>query len=363
VSAPHVDWSRRLRFRRRDLLLLPEKRVGGSLSRRTLLTALLAFAFASGVARSAFAQTDPLPSWNDGTVKKSITDFVARVTTQGGPDFVPPAERIATFDNDGTLWSEQPIYFQGAFAFDRVKAIAPKNPAWKTQQPFKAVLENDMKTVFASGEKGLVAIVAATHAGMPVEEFTKTVLDWISTARHPRFNRPYTDLVYQPMQELLVYLRANGFKTFIVSGGGIEFMRPWTEKVYGIPPEQVVGSSGVTKFQIGPDGKPMLIKEAKIEFIDDGPGKPVGINRFIGRRPILAFGNSDGDLQMLQYTMIGNGPRLALYVHHDDAEREYAYDRNSHIGKLDKGLDEARAKGWPIISMKRDWKAIFPFQR
>jgi phosphoserine phosphatase len=332
-----------------------------AITRRILLGALLAFAFAGGAAHNAFAQTDPLPSWNDGTVKKSITDFVARVTAQGGSDFVPVDQRIATFDNDGTLWCEQPFYFQLAFAIDRVKALAPKHPEWKTQQPFKALLENDMKALAASGEKGLLAIVAATHAGMPVEEFSKTVFDWINTARHPKFNRPYTDLVYQPMLELMAYLRANGFKTFIVSGGGIEFMRPWTERIYGIPPEQVVGSSGVTKFQIGPAGKPVLMKEAKVEFIDDGPGKPVGINRFIGRRPIFAFGNSDGDLQMLQYTMGGSGPRLALYVHHDDSEREFAYDRNSHIGKLDKGLDEARAKGWPVVSMRRDWKTIFPF--
>ena len=334
-----------------------------AITRRLLLTALLGFAFGSGAAHNAFAQIDPLPSWNDGAVKKTITDFVARVTTQGSPDFVPIDQRIATFDNDGTLWCEQPLYFQLAFAIDRVKVLAPKHPEWKTQQPFKALLENNMKALAASGKKGLLAIVAATHAGMPVEEFTKTVLDWINTARHPKFNRPYTDLVYQPMLELMAYLRANGFKTFIVSGGGIEFMRPWTERVYGIPPEQVVGSSGVTKFQIGPDGKPVLMKEAKVEFIDDGPGKPVGINRFIGRRPIFAFGNSDGDLQMLQYTMAGSGPRLALYVHHDDAEREFAYDRNSYIGKLDKGLDEARAKVWPVVSMKRDWKTIFPFQR
>jgi phosphoglycolate phosphatase-like HAD superfamily hydrolase len=334
-----------------------------AITRRPLLAALLGFAFGGGAACDALAQSDPLPSWNDGAAKKTITDFVARVTTDGRPDFVPIDQRIATFDNDGTLWCEQPFYFQLAFAIDRVKALAPQHPEWKTQQPFKGLLENDMTALAASGEKGLLAIVAATHAGMPVEEFTKTVLDWVNTALHPKFNRPYTDLVYQPMLEVMAYLRTNGFKTFIVSGGGIEFMRPWTERAYGIPPEQVVGSSGVTTFQIGPDGKPVLMKEAKVEFIDDGPGKPVGINRFIGRRPIFAFGNSDGDLQMLQYTMAGTGPRLALYVHHDDAEREYAYDRNSHIGKLDKGLDEARAKGWPLVSMKRDWKAIFPFQR
>jgi hypothetical protein len=311
----------------------------------------------------AFAQTDPLPSWNEGAAKKSITDFVARVTTQGGADFVPVDQRIATFDNDGTLWCEQPYYFQLAFAIDRVKALAPKHPEWKTQQPFKALLENDMKALAASGEKGLLAIVAATHAGMPVEEFSKTVLDWIATARHPKFNKPYTELVYQPMLELMAYLRANNFKTFIVSGGGIEFMRPWTEKVYGIPPEQVVGSSGVVKFQMGPDGKPVLMKEAKVEFIDDGPGKPVGINRFIGRRPIFAFGNSDGDQQMLQYTAGGSGARFLGIVHHTDAAREYAYDRQSHIGKLDKALDEGTKRGWTIVDMKRDWKKIFAFEQ
>jgi hypothetical protein len=311
----------------------------------------------------AFAQTDPLPSWNEGAAKKSITDFVARVTTQGGADFVPVDQRIATFDNDGTLWCEQPYYFQLAFAIDRVKALAPRHPEWKTQQPFKALLENDMKALAASGEKGLLAIVAATHAGMPVEEFSKTVVDWIATARHPKFNKPYTDLVYQPMLELMAYLRANNFKTFIVSGGGIEFMRPWTEKVYGIPPEQVVGSSGVVKFQLGADGKPVLMKEAKVEFIDDGPGKPVGINRFIGRRPIFAFGNSDGDQQMLQYTAGGSGARFLGIVHHTDAAREYAYDRQSHIGKLDKALDEGTKRGWTIVDMKRDWKKVFAFEQ
>jgi phosphoglycolate phosphatase-like HAD superfamily hydrolase len=319
--------------------------------------------FCSWTAASAQAQSDPLPSWNDGAAKKSITEFVARVTAPGAPDFVPAPERIATFDNDGTLWTEQPVYFQVAYAFDRVKALAPKHPEWKTQQPFKALLANDMKALAAAGEKGLLEIIAATHTGMTTDEFTKTVRDWIATARHPRFNRPYTDLVYRPMLELLAYLRANGFKTFIVSGGGIEFMRPWTERVYGIPPEQVVGSSGVTRFQMGPDGKPVLMKEAKVEFIDDGPGKPVGINRFIGRRPVLAFGNSDGDLQMLQWTAAGEGARLLGIVHHTDAEREWAYDRKSHIGKLDKALDEGMTKGWTIVDMKRDWKVIYPFQR
>jgi phosphoserine phosphatase len=317
---------------------------------------------ACGLAGRAAAQIDPLPSWNEGAAKKSITDFVARVTTPGGADFVPPAERIATFDNDGTLWAEQPIYFQVAFALDRIKVLAPQHPAWKTTQPFKAALDRDMKTVAAGGMKSIGAIMAATHAGMTTEEFTKAVTDWLTTARHPRFNRPYTELVYQPMLELLAYLRANGIKTFIVSGGGIEFMRPWVEKVYGIPPEQVVGSSGVTRFQVRADGKAVLMKEAKVEFIDDGAGKPAGINRFIGRRPILAFGNSDGDLQMLQWTAAGSGARFMGIVHHTDAEREYAYDRQSRVGRLDKALDEGTAKGWAIVDMKRDWTRVFAFE-
>jgi phosphoglycolate phosphatase-like HAD superfamily hydrolase len=327
------------------------------LSRRFVLAALSVALLPVPV---ALAQSDPLPSWNDGAVKKSIIDFVAKVTTQVGADFVPPAERIAVFDNDGTLWCEQPVYFQVAFAFDRIKVMAPQHPEWKTTQPFKAILDKDMKALAASGEKGLVQIMTATHAGMTTDNFRQAVLDWAANARHPRFNRPYTDLVYQPMLELLTYLRANGFKTFIVSGGGIEFMRPWVEKVYGIPPEQVVGSSGVAKFQSGADGKPELMKLAKNEFVDDGPGKPIGINRFIGRRPIFAFGNSDGDLQMLQWTTAGGGARFAGIVHHTDAEREYAYDRPSKIGQLDKAWDEAKAKGWTVVDMKRDWKTIFP---
>lgn len=330
------------------------------LSRRIFVTATAAVLANFTLGCVAIAQTDPLPSWNESAPKRAILEFVARVTTQGGPDFVPVEQRIATFDNDGTLWCEQPFYFQMAFAFDRVRAMAPQHPEWKTKQPFKALLQGDVKTAATAGEKGLLAIIAATHAGMPTTEFAQTVAEWIKTARHPRFNRPYTELVYQPMLELMAYLRANGFKTFIVSGGGIDFMRPWTEGVYGIPPEQVVGSSGVTKFELGKDGKPVLMKMPKVEFIDDGPGKPVGINRFIGRQPIFAFGNSDGDLQMLQYVAAGSGARLALYVHHDDAEREYAYDRKSQIGKLDKGLDEAAAKGWPVVSMKNDWLKIFP---
>jgi phosphoglycolate phosphatase-like HAD superfamily hydrolase len=323
----------------------------------------LVLLFVAAFAAAAAAQpADPLPSWNDGATKMAITDFVARVTAQGVADFVPPAERIASFDNDGTLWTEQPYYFQLAFAFDRVKAMAPRHPEWKKQQPFKALLENDTKALAASGEKGLLQVVAVTHSGMTTDEFSKSVLDWLASARHPRFNRPYDSLVYQPMLELLAYLRANGFKTFVVSGGGVEFMRPWMEKVYGIPPEQVVGSSGVVKFQIGADGKPVLMKEAKVEFIDDGPGKPVGINRFIGRRPIFAFGNSDGDLQMLQWTTAGSGARFAGIVHHTDETREYAYDRQSKIGKLDKALDAAASGGWTVADMKRDWKKVFAFE-
>jgi phosphoglycolate phosphatase-like HAD superfamily hydrolase len=330
--------------------------------RRAFLVLLLAVGIASS-STGALAQTDPLPSWNDGAVKKSITDFVTRVTTQGGVDFIAVPERIAVFDNDGTLWTEQPYYFQLAFALDRIKAMAPQHPEWKSKQPFKALLEGDKQALAGAGEAGLLPLVAATHAGMTVEDFTKTVIDWTVTARHPRFNRPYTELVFQPMLELLAYLRANGFKTFIVSGGGIEFMRPWTERVYGIPPEQVVGSSGEVKFQTRADGKPELLKIAKIEFVDDGPGKPVGINRFIGRRPIFAFGNSDGDLQMLQWTMAGKGLRFAGLVHHTDATREYAYDRDSKVGKLDQALDEATVKGWTVVDMKQDWKKVFAFEK
>lgn len=329
-----------------------------SLTRRMFLAVFL---LAVGTLdRGAQAQPDPLPSWNDGAAKTAIMDFVGRVTREGGPDFVPVPERIATFDNDGTLWTEQPYYFQVAFAIDRVKAMAPQHPEWKKKQPFKALLEGDKKALAAAGKDGLLQIIAATHTGMTVEEFARIVLDWTATAKHPRFNRLYTELVFQPMLELLTYLRANGFKTFIVSGGGIEFMRPWTNRVYGIPPEQVVGSSGAVRFEIAPDGKTSLWKLPKIEFVDDGPGKPVGINRFIGRKPILAFGNSDGDLQMLQYTADGGGARFMGIVHHTDAEREYAYDRQSHVGRLDKALDAAAKRGWTVVDMKRDWKTIFP---
>jgi phosphoglycolate phosphatase-like HAD superfamily hydrolase len=321
-----------------------------------LLLAVLAVTLAT--LRTTQAQ-DPLPSWNDGKTKQSITDFVAKVTKEGSPDFVPLPERIATFDNDGTLWCEQPLYFQLLFALDRVKALAPQHPEWKDKEPFASLLKGDLKGALAGGERAMMGIVMATHAGMTTEEFEKIVQDWIATAKHPVFKRPYTECVYQPMLELLAYLRANGFKTFIVSGGGIEFMRPWVEKVYGIPPEQVVGSSGKLKFEMR-DGKPVLVKLPEIDFIDDREGKPVGIQQHIGRRPVMAFGNSDGDLQMLQWTAAGTGARFCLYVHHDDAKREVAYDRQSHIGQLDKGLDEASAKGWTVVSMKDDWKTIFP---
>jgi hypothetical protein len=304
---------------------------------------------------------DPLASWNDTASKKAIVNFVEKTTRQGSPDFVPPPERIATFDNDGTLWSEQPMYFQLFFALDRVKEMAPQHPEWKNKEPFASLLKGDVEAALAGGDKSILEIVMATHAGVTTTEFEKIVKDWIATARHPRTKRRYTEMIYQPMLELLVYLRANDFKTFIVSGGGIEFMRPWTEAVYGIPPEQVVGSSIKTQFEMRSDG-PVLVRLPKINFIDDKEGKPVGINAHIGRRPIAAFGNSDGDLQMLQWTTAGDGARFALLVHHTDADREWAYDRKSHIGKLDKALDEANAKGWTVVDMKKDWKVLFPDQ-
>ncbi len=334
------------------------------INRRAMLTALALLPAFSGmvVPASVRAQIDPLPSWNDGTTKQAIVEFVARVTRQGGADFVPPPERIATFDNDGTLWAEHPMYFQLAFALDRVKAMAPQHPEWKDKQPFKAAIEGDMKTLAESGEHGLVELIMVSHAGMTTEEFAQIVTDWLATARHPRFKRPYTDLVYQPMLELLTYLRANGFKTYIVSGGGIEFMRPWTEKVYGIPPEQVVGSSIKTKFEMR-DGRPILFRLPEVNFVDDKAGKPIGVNEHIGRRPIAAFGNSDGDLEMLQWTTMAGGVRFGLIVHHTDAEREYAYDRNTPFGRLDKALDAAKANKWTVVDMKTDWKVIFPFEK
>jgi hypothetical protein len=319
---------------------------------RTLAGALLA-ALTTGGAASLEA-ADPLPSWNEGGARRSIVVFVEDVTREGGAGYVPPAERIAVFDNDGCLWSEQPMYFQAFFIFDRIKA-------WTDQEPFASVLKGDVKAALAGGEHALLEMAMATHAATTTEEFEKVVADWIATAKHPKTERLYTEMVFQPMLELLAYLRANGFKTYIVSGGGIEFMRPWAEKVYGVPPEQVVGSSIKTKFEVR-DGKPVLVRLPEIDFVDDGPGKPVGIQMHVGRRPIAAFGNSDGDLQMLQWTAAGAGPRLCLYVHHTDAEREWAYDRQSAIGRLDRGLDEAQAKGWTVVDMKTDWKRVYPFE-
>ena len=301
-----------------------------------------------------------LPSWNDGATKQSILNFVADVTQEGSPDFVPPADRIATFDNDGTLWVEHPMYTQLAFALDRVKAMAPMHPEWKDTQPFKAALEGDMKTLAETGEQGLFALLMATHPGMTAIEFQKIVVDWMTTARDPHFKRPYTELVYQPMLELLAFLRANGFKTFIVSGGGIEFMRPWAERVYGVPPEQVVGSSIKTEFQMR-DGRPELFRLPEMHFVNDNAGKPVAINQYIGRRPVAAFGNSDGDLEMLQWTTMADGHRLGLIVHHTDAEREYAYDRDTTFGRLEKALGAAAMHKWTVVDMKNDWKRIFAF--
>src|SRR3974390_2839678 len=306
---------------------------------------------------------DPLPSWNNPAAKKAITAFVGKVTKEGSPDFVPVPQRIATFDNDGTLWAEQPMYVQLAFTIDRVQALAPQHPEGKTKEPFASLFKGDLKSALAGGEKGLVELMGATHAGMTTEEFEKIVNDWIATAKHPKTGRLYTEMVYQPMLELLAYLRANGFKTFIVSGGGIEFMRAWTERVYGVPPEQVVGSSIKTQYQMR-DGKPVLFRLAEINFIDDKAGKPVGINSHIGRRPIAAFGNSDGDREMLEWTQAGDGARLMMLVHHDDAKREFEYGAKSPFGTFsDSLMDQARKSGWTVISMKNDWKQIFAFEK
>jgi phosphoglycolate phosphatase-like HAD superfamily hydrolase len=304
------------------------------------------------------AAEDALPSWNDTVPKKAVEAFVERVTKEGSPDFVPVAERIAVFDNDGTLWAEQPMYFQLLFALARVKALAPQHPEWRTQEPFASLLKGDVKSALAGGEPAIMQIAAVTHSGMTTDEFEQTVRDWLATAKHPKTGRLYTEMAYQPMLELLAYMRANGFKTFIASGGGADFMRVFSERVYGIPPEQVIGSTGKVKFDLR-DGKPVLIRLPEIQFIDDKEGKPVGIHQSIGRRPIAAFGNSDGDLQMLQWTAAGSGARFCLYVHHTDTEREWAYDRQSSIGQLDKGLDEANARGWTVVNMKDDWKTIF----
>jgi len=312
------------------------------------------------LANAAFA-ADPLPSWNDTGAKKAIEAFVENVTKDGSPDFVPVAERIATFDNDGTLWSEQPLYFEYIFALDRLRALAPQHPEWKTEQPFAAALNGDLKGALAGGEPAVARILAVTHAGMTPEEFDQIVRDWIANARHPKTGRLYTEMVYQPMLELLTYLRANGFKTFIVSGGEIEFIRAWSEQIYGVPPEQVVGSSVKTKFELRGD-QPVLTRLPQIDFVSDNAGKPVAISSHIGRRPIAAFGNSDGDLQMLQWTTAGRGARFALLVHHTDSAREWAYDRRSPIGRLDKALDAAQAKGWTVVDMKNDWKVIYPYE-
>jgi hypothetical protein len=307
---------------------------------------------------ATFGQTDPLPSWNDGAAKKAIVEFVAKVTREGGPDFVRPAERIATFDNDGTLWAEQPMYFQLAFALDRVKELSPQHPEWSTTEPFKSILAGDVQAALAGGETAIAQLIAATHAGMTIETFEQTVRYWITKAKHPKTGRLYVEMTYQPMHELLAYLRGNGFKTYIVSGGGAEFMRPWAERVYGIPPEQVVGSRGKLKYEVR-EGKPVLVKLPEIDLVDDKAGKPVGIQQQIGRRPIAAFGNSDGDFEMLEWTTSGRGPRLGMIVHHTDAEREWAYDRDSHVGKLARALDEAPKRGWVVIDMKMDWKTVF----
>ena len=326
----------------------------GKKSSLSFILLLITFTFSNVL----FADTDPLPSWNDTSSKKYILQFVQTVTSPGSDDYVETEDRIAVFDNDGTLWIEQPVYTQLAFAFDRVKAMAPGHPEWNDKEPYKSVLKGDYSNL---DKKGLLEIIATTHSGMTTEDFELIASAWFQTSRHPRFKRSYSELIYKPMVELLDYLRANGFKTFIVSGGGIDFMRPVTQRLYGIPPEQVVGTSVVTKYELR-DGKPVLVKMPEIFFIDDKEGKPVGIQKFIGKRPILAFGNSDGDYEMLLWTTTGPGKRLGLIVHHDDEKREYAYDRKSHIGKLDKALDVARKNKWVVVSMKDDWKTIFPFE-
>jgi phosphoserine phosphatase len=327
---------------------------------RPLGRAIGAIALASAVAGVARA-ADPLPSWNDGAAKRAIVAFVEQVTKPDGPGFVPPAERIAVFDNDGTLWAEQPLYFQLAFAIDRVKALAPQHPEWKTREPFASLLRGDTQAALAGGEHALLEIVAATHSGTTTDEFQQIATEWLASARHPTLGRPFTDLVYQPMLELLAHLRSNGFETFIVSGGGVEFLRAFAEQSYGIPPQQVIGSRGKTKFEIR-DGRPAIVKEPGIDFVDDAEGKPVAIQQQIGRRPIAAFGNSDGDLAMLQWTCLAQGPRLCLVVHHTDAAREWAYDRKSSIGRLDRSIAEAAKHGWTVVSIRDDWKRVFAFE-
>jgi phosphoglycolate phosphatase-like HAD superfamily hydrolase len=318
----------------------------------------LTIVFASFITAQA---QDPLPSWNNTAPKKAIMAFIEKVTREGSPDFVLPNERIATFDNDGTLWAEQPLYFQFLFAIDRVKALAPQHPEWKEKEPFASLLKGDTKAALAGGKEAIMEIVAATHSGMTTEEFEKIVKDWIASAKHPKTGQLYSEMVYQPMLELLAHLRANNFKTFIVSGGGVEFMRAFAEKTYGIPPEQVIGSEGKLQFEMR-DGKPVLMKLSALAFFDDNVFKPVAIQGHIGRRPIAAFGNSDGDLQMLRWTGAGKGARFCLIVRHTDAEREWNYDV-SPLGKLEKGLVEAKDKDWTVVDMKQDWKVIFPFEK
>jgi phosphoglycolate phosphatase-like HAD superfamily hydrolase len=334
--------------------------------RQSLIVAALAGAFF--FTTTLLQAGDPLPSWNDRPAKQSIITFVEKVTKPGSPDFVPAQARIATFDNDGTLWCEQPVPVQLFFALDRVKALAPQHPEWKDKEPFSSLMKGDLKTALAGGHRALLDLLSVTHAGMTTVEFEQIVKDWIATARHPRFNRPYTELVYQPMLELLAYLRANGFKTFIVSGGGIEFMRPWAERVYGIPPEQVVGSSIKTKFEMR-DGKPVIVRLPEVNFIDDKAGKPLGIELHIGRRPIAAFGNSDGDREMLEYTQGGSGARFMLLVLHDDAAREFGYGPAQglpgvQLGAFTQALyEQAMKDGWTVVRMKNDWKTIFALQQ
>jgi phosphoglycolate phosphatase-like HAD superfamily hydrolase len=327
----------------------------------------ISFGFAAWICALAFsalasAQAPALPSWNDGAAKTRIVEFVRAVSDQKSKDFVAPADRIAVFDNDGTLWSEQPLYVQFVFMLDQLKAAAPKHPEWQNDPAFKALAAHDKAALAKLGQEPVLELLGKANSGMTVGEYDRTIRDWLKSSRHPKYRQPYTELTYKPMAELLAYLRANGFSTFIVSGGSVEFMRPWAEKAYGIPPEQVIGSQQEVKFEMK-DGKPVLTRGPNFEFVDDGPGKPVGIYRHIGKRPIAAFGNSDGDLQMLQVTAAGQGKRLALIVHHDDATRESAYDRQSHIGKLDKALDEAKARDWVVVSMKNDWKKIFAYEK
>ncbi|NVZ83956.1 MULTISPECIES: HAD family hydrolase [Pseudomonas] len=323
-------------------------------SLRSVLPLLLLFSLPALAA-------DPLPSWNEGPSKQHIIEFVQAVTAEGSRDYVKPAERIAVFDNDGTLWTEQPAYFEVLFAFDEIKRLAPQHPEWKTTQPFKAVIENDHQALAQSGMDGLLKIIGATHTGLTTDAFIDNAKTWLTQARHPKTGKPYTEMIYQPMLEMLDYLRSQQFKTYIVSGGDTAFMRAFAEVVYGVPPEQVIGSNFVTAFQIK-DGAPQVLRTAKLAHNDDGPGKPESIDSIIGRRPILAFGNSDGDLQMLQWTAAGAGKRFMGLVHHTDARREWAYDRNSQVGRLDKALDEAKTKGWTVVDMATEWNRIYPFE-